>query len=265
MRPRSRHTDSSEDFNIWPAFTDLMSNAFMILSLLLLLALFQSFSSKAALENMMENLRQRKDVVGELARQVKDLQAKTNQADDLKQQVAVLQRQLKSAHTPGGAPPIILIQNTGAYQFASGSAELPVALNSYVRGKLVDEIESNAKAYQIDVVEVIGHTDGQPNGGVSSNLDENLEKVARGQIPTHNLHAGSNADLGLMRSLELVRGLRFIQRQGTRLKDLEFRAYSAAQLILPTGGLAQINQQSDPKRRRIEIRFTRLGRVTNVQ
>lgn len=68
-----------------------------------------------------------------------------------------------------------------------------------------------------------------------------------------------------MRSLELVRGLRFIQRQGTRLKGLEFRAYSAAQLILPTGGLAQINQQSDPKRRRIEIRFTRLGKVTNIQ
>ena len=52
----------------------------------------------------------------------------------------------------------------------------------------------------------------------SNNLDENLEKVARGQIPTHNLHAGSNADLGLMRALELVRALRFIQQQGTRLK-----------------------------------------------
>lgn len=265
MRPRLRQTESSEDFNIWPAFTDLMSNAFMISLLLLLLALAQSFSSRAALENIMANLRQRKDLVGELARQVKDLQAKANQAEDLKQQVEVLQRQLKSANTPAGAPPIILIQNTGAYQFASGSAELPKALNSYVRGKLVDEIELNAKAYQIDVVEVIGHTDSQPNQGVSSNLDDNLEKVARGQIPTHNLHAGSNADLGLMRALELVRGLRSIQHKGTRLKGLEFRAYSAAQLILPSRGLMPINQQSDPKRRRIEIRFTRLGKVTNVQ
>ena len=130
---------------------------------------------------------------------------------------------------------------------------------------MVDEIESNAKAYQIDVVEVIGHTDGQPNGGIYSNLDENLVKVARGQIPTQNLHAGSNADLGLMRALELVRVLRSIQQQGSRLKGLEFRAYSAAQLISPTGELTTSNKQSDPKRRRIEIRFTRLGKVTNVQ
>ena len=265
MRPRLRHTEPSEDFNIWPAFTDLMSNAFMILILLLLLAIAQSVSSRAALENIMTNLRQRKDLVGELARQVKDLQAKADQVEDLKQQVTLLQEQVKPAHTPTGAPPIILIQNTGAYQFASGSADLPEALNSYVRGKLVNEIELNAKAYQIDVVEVIGHTDGQPNGGVFSNLDESLEKVAKGQFLTHNLHAGSNADLGLMRALELVRVLRFIQQQGTRLKGLEFRAYSAAQLISPTGNLTPVNQQSDPKRRRIEIRFTRLGKVTNIQ
>ena len=68
-----------------------------------------------------------------------------------------------------------------------------------------------------------------------------------------------------MRALELVRALRFIQQQETRLKGLEFRAYSAAQLISPKGGVTPINQQSDPKRRRIEIRFTRLGKVTNVQ
>jgi flagellar motor protein MotB len=218
MRPHLRHSDYAEEFNIWPAFTDLMSNAFMIAILLLLLSIVQ---------------------VGKL-----------------KQQLA--------GRTPTDAPPIILIQNTGAYQFASGSAELPEALNSYVRGKLVNEIESNAKAYQIDVVEVIGHTDGQPNGRVSSNLDNDLEKVARGQIPIHNLQAGSNADLGLMRALELVRVLRSIQQHGTRLKGLEFRAYSAAQLISPTGNLTPVNQQSDPRRRRIEIRFTRLGKVTNV-
>ena len=68
-----------------------------------------------------------------------------------------------------------------------------------------------------------------------------------------------------MRALELVRVLRSIQQQGVRLKGLEFRAYSAAQLISPTGDLPSIDQQSDPKRRRIEIRFTRLGQVKNVQ
>ncbi|WP_238846003.1 hypothetical protein [Nostoc edaphicum] len=38
MARRSRHNDYKEDLNIWPAFTDLMSNAFMILLLLLLIA-----------------------------------------------------------------------------------------------------------------------------------------------------------------------------------------------------------------------------------
>ncbi len=43
------------------------------------------------------------------------------------------------------------------------------------------------------------------------------------------------------------------------------RAYSAAQLISPTGNLTSANQESDPRRRRIEIRSTRLGKVKNVQ
>lgn len=38
MARRSQHSDYNEDLNIWPAFTDLMSNAFMILLLLLLIA-----------------------------------------------------------------------------------------------------------------------------------------------------------------------------------------------------------------------------------
>jgi outer membrane protein OmpA-like peptidoglycan-associated protein len=42
MKRRTRHKDNSETIDIYPAFTDLMSNAFMILSLFLLLALFES-------------------------------------------------------------------------------------------------------------------------------------------------------------------------------------------------------------------------------
>ncbi len=38
MRQRSRYIESNEELNIWSTFTDLMSNAFMIVSLFLLLA-----------------------------------------------------------------------------------------------------------------------------------------------------------------------------------------------------------------------------------
>jgi hypothetical protein len=44
-----------------------------------------------------------------------------------------------------------------------------------------------------------------------------------------------------------------------------FRAYSAAQLILPNGQFAEIARKEDVTRRRIEIRFTRLGEVREVR
>ncbi|MGB3208008.1 MAG: hypothetical protein WBB28_23750 [Crinalium sp.] len=166
---------------------------------------------------------------------------------------------------PTEAPPIIVIQNTGAYQFGSGSADLPPPLISYIFNKLVNQIEQNAKTYQIDVVEVIGHTDGQSNSGSASNLDQFLEQAAQGNINAGSLRPGSNADLGLMRSLAVVRILQQIQQKKGRLQGLTFRAYSAAQLISPSGKIAEINRTADPTRRRIEIRFTRLGKVTNVQ
>ena len=66
--------------------------------------------------------------------------------------------------------------------------------------------------------------------------------------------AGSNADLGLMRALAVVKEL----EKNPRLKQLglKFRAYSAAQLYLPSGEYARVQRYSDPQRRRIEIRFS---------
>lgn len=216
MGSRSRHTESFEELNIWPAFTDLMSNAFMILIMLLSLALVKSLISSA------------------------------------------------SDKTSKGVPPILVIEDKGAYRFASGSAEIPKPMSTYIWKKIVPEIERKTKEYQINVVEVIGHTDGQANGAVTSNLDINLEKVAGAKMPVRNLHSGSNADLGLMRSLAVVRVLRDIQTKNGRLKGLKFRAYSAAQLILPNGDFAPINRNPDATRRRIEIRFTRPGKPIKV-
>lgn len=213
MRHRSRYIEFNQDLNIWAAFTDLMSNAFMIVILFLLLAIVKS----------------------------------------------------KSGQTLTGAPPIIVIEDEAAYRFASGSAEIPSLMHTYIRNKIVPEIERNTKEYQINVVELIGHTDGQANGTETSNLDLNLEKVANVQQPVSNLQSGSNADLGLMRALAVVRVLRDIQTKTGRLRGLKFRAYSAAQLILPNGEFASVKRNSDATRRRIEIRFTRLGEVTKVR
>ena len=58
-----------------------------------------------------------------------------------------------------------------------------------------------------------------------------------------------------MRALAVVQEL-----QNTGLQNIEFRAYSAAQLYLPSGKLAPLDRQPDQTRRRIEIRFIPPGR-----
>lgn len=216
MARRSRYTEYNEDLNVWTAFTDLMSNAFMILVLFLFLTIIISQINKSEINNI-------------------------------------------------DTPPIIVIKDEGAYRFASGSAEISQEMLNYILKQIVPEIETRTKQYGINVVEIIGHTDGQANGQVRSNLDVNLENVVSGNIPVGNLRAGSNADLGLMRALSVVKALRDIQTKENRLSGLSFRAYSAAQLILPNGQFAAIARQDDVTRRRIEIRFTRLGEVQEVR
>ena len=294
MSLRSRRQEALEDFDVWPAFTDLMSNSFMILSFILLLAIIKPLVSINSLRATEEQLRtenrqlqqQIENARAEVARnqdqirffnnEISQLEASVTQqrqrAENAERQVRnfaaqaqKLQTQLEEESQRPKAPPIIVIQDTGSYQFQSGSAALPESLNRYIRQQLVAQIESNAAEYQIDVVEIIGHTDGQVNQGGVSNLDQVLETVAKGNTSLNQLSPGSNADLGLMRALAVVKILQEIQQKEGRLKGLQFRPYSAAQLVTPSGTFAETNRNPDAKRRRIEIRFTQLGQVTNVE
>jgi flagellar motor protein MotB len=135
-------------------------------------------------------------------------------------------------------------------KFKSGSAELTPLLKSYIKTEVIPKIEGIIKEREIDFIQVIGHTDGQEINK-NSNLDGTLEEVAKGTQFVTNLQPGSNVDLGLMRALAVVKEL-----EKTRdLKKIKLRAYSAAQLYLPSGELAPLNRNPDENRRRIEIRF----------
>lgn len=213
-----RRSDLHEDLNVWTAFTDLMSNSFMILTLFIFIFYLSVNLKLSKLES---------------------------QESD--------------------TPPIILIPDTGTFRFTSGSAELSSSLDKFISRELFNQIVLNTQKYQIDVVEIIGHTDGQANSGSISNLDVNLENVARGGRSVKSLVAGSNADLGLMRALAVANTLRSLQKSSGKLKGLQFRAYSAGQLVLPDGSVASPSSAADGSRRRIEIRFTRLGKVTKAQ
>jgi hypothetical protein len=277
-----RGYEATEDLNVWPSFTDLMANAFMIISLFLLLALFKSLFFKYAVEESEQNLSDTERQVRLLQREIATLenelgestadvsqlnrasaelrQLLLNSNEQSRSRVDILQSEIKRLKS---APPVVVIQDSGGFQFDSGSAILPNDLKNYITVDLVDRIERISQQRSLYVVEIIGHTDGQINFS-KGNLDQQLEEVAQGKIPVESLRAGSNADLGLMRALEVLKQLQIVQEQTGRLEGVEFRAYSAAQLQLPSGDFATANRNPDANRRRIEIRFSPLGKAETV-
>ena len=278
-----RSYEATESLNVWPSFTDLMANAFMIISLFLLLALFKSlflkYTAQETEQSLSDTERQVRLLQREIATLENELGESTSNVRQLKKASSELQRLLLSSNEQSrsredilqsqikrlkSAPPVVVIQDSGGYQFDSGSASLPQELKSYITKDLVNRIEKISQQRNLYVVEIIGHTDGQVNFG-GGNLDQQLEKVAQGKQPVDSLKPGSNADLGLMRALEVVKELQTVQEQTGKLKGVQFRAYSAAQIQLPDGDFAQVNRQSDPNRRRIEIRFSPLGKAETVQ
>ncbi|MDJ0600936.1 MAG: flagellar motor protein [Crocosphaera sp.] len=253
-RKRTQIQLSHDEFNIWSAFTDLMANAFMILSFFLLLTFFKSVVSRSTAETAQTNLSDAQDKIEQLEKE----------KASLNQQLQQKSFEITQLNKKGKAPPVVIIENSGDYKFSSGSAELNPKLKQFVSNNLVNMIERIAKEQDLYVIEIIGHTDGQVNVGGFSNLDTLLERVANNDSSLNDLRPASNADLGLMRALAVVKTLQEIQNTG-RLQGLQFRAYSAAQLLLLNGKFAPINRSPEAQRRRIEIRFSPLGQAQIIK
>lgn len=223
---RRRPELDGDEFNIWTAFTDLMSNSFLILSLFLIISFFKPITCP-----------------------------------------------------PPPPPPIILLRDSGLIRFPSGKSNFDGEEKFREFDKkdgIIDIIEKNANDYGINLVEIIGHTDPQPISidsnqivNIERNLDKKLSDTAKEinvpditSLNTDTLTAGSNADLGMMRAVHVMRVLRYHQKYNGRLRDLEFRAYSAAQLVPPK--LSSNAEPTDEDKRRIEIRFTRLDENNTI-
>jgi flagellar motor protein MotB len=212
MARKTNDDFDDEQINVFQAFTDLMSNAFMIISFLLFISMLQASFVNQRLESANQKLQ--------------------------------------------SASPIIIDEKSGKFKFPSGSAELTPELRKYISTTVGSGIKKAIEKGSIDFIQVIGHTDSQ---GISNagNLDSKLTLAATGNEKITGLKAGSNADLGLMRAIAVVQFLQQIEG----LKKIKFRAYSAAQLYLPSGDLALQNGAADEARRRIEIRFIPYGRA----
>ena len=148
-------------------------------------------------------------------------------------------------------PPIINLSEAGGYYFATGSAELTPNFATELRTVVVDRLLEIADSYDVDVIEVIGHTDEQPVNGRVSNLDRSLSSVTSGGS-AGVLQWADNAGLGLARALSVVERL----SADPRLRSFRILPLSAAQLIGIDGKITRWDSHGDVReRRRIEIRM----------
>jgi outer membrane protein OmpA-like peptidoglycan-associated protein len=150
-------------------------------------------------------------------------------------------------------PPFVPLTERDSFRFATGSYVLSTEFIKALQRRL-PEVKTTIDKYNIDIVEVVGHTDGEPSSGVS-NLDTLLAKRSH-SMSLSGFHPGSNVDLGLLRALAVSDYLRKnLDPDGS--KGLVIRPYSAGSLINLDGHLLPADTGNQPDRRRIEIRFTR--------
>jgi flagellar motor protein MotB len=149
-------------------------------------------------------------------------------------------------------PPIITLSEANGNFFKSGSAELSPSFHSKLASSIPEDILNNIKKFDVDVIEVVGHTDEQPLGVRQSNLDGNLLPVLKNTTAVSTLIPADNAGLGLARAVSVVSVL----RQSPLLTGYKMIPLSAAQLVNTDETLAVLGIPANvPERRRIEIRL----------
>jgi hypothetical protein len=137
--------------------------------------------------------------------------------------------------------------------FKTGSAELSPEFREKLVASTPEQIVALIRKYDVDVIEVVGHTDEQPVGLRQSNLDRELVAVLRNYAGIASLVPADNAGLGLARAVSVVSVL----GRSPLLWGYKLIPMSGAQLIntdetLAIGGAFSGDVR---ERRRIEIRL----------
>jgi len=148
-------------------------------------------------------------------------------------------------------PPIITLSEADGCFFKTGSAEIDDCLRAKLRDT-VPLLVRRAQEYDVDVIEVIGHTDEQPIVQ-RSNLDFSLLSVVKGTGSVSTLIPGDNAGLGLARAVAVVRAL----LNDSHMTPYRILPLSGGQLIGVDERITKGVQGDIKERRRIEIRLRR--------
>ena len=154
-------------------------------------------------------------------------------------------------------PPIINLSEAGGYYFAVGSAELSKEFEAALLNRVVPKIMQIAAEYpDVNVIEVIGHTDEQIIKRRFSNLDETLiESMKTGNVAS--LLPADNAGLGMSRAVAVV--IRLLQDSRLQERFPRILPMSGAQVIQADETLSQGSGGDVKERRRIEIRLRKYG------
>jgi outer membrane protein OmpA-like peptidoglycan-associated protein len=150
-------------------------------------------------------------------------------------------------------PPIISLSEAGGYYFEVGSAELSEEFKVALADKVVPKILQIAAQYpDVDIIEVVGHTDEQLIRRRYSNLDGTLIDVLRnGDVAS--LIPADNAGLGIARAVAVV--TRLLEDSRLQPRFSRILPMSGAQLIQVDETLTRGSQGDVRERRRIEIRL----------
>ena len=153
----------------------------------------------------------------------------------------------------GEWPPFLSLSEAGGYYFDSGKATLRPEFERNLRAEVIPMLARNLVDYDVNVIEVIGHTDEVPMSG-SSNLDTQLVAASQNRFPVDGLRSTDNAGLAMARAVAVVRVL----RADPRLQRAAILPLSGAQMIVPVDLMADGSAKtSDQRRRRIEVRLRR--------
>jgi outer membrane protein OmpA-like peptidoglycan-associated protein len=153
----------------------------------------------------------------------------------------------------GEWPPFFSLSEAGGYYFESGKATLRPDFEARLKDTIIPLLRKYIDDYDVDIVEVIGHTDEVPMVGIS-NLDRLLIPASASKVPIAALQSTDNAGLAIARAVAVVH----ILRGDVRLQSVTILPLSGAQMIAPVDKPADGKSTGDDQqRRRIEIRMRR--------
>lgn len=157
---------------------------------------------------------------------------------------------------PGHKWPPIITLGSDRFRFQTNSAELTPQFRDYLTTVTAPQVQELLERFQVDVIEVVGHTDESPIAATRpSTMDSLAIRALRGEAAVGELIPADNAGLGLARAIAVVKALQStsLGEQGIKMIPL-----SAAQVVMPGDIVSDgASPEASSARRRIEIRVRR--------